>query len=85
MTTLIDTVKPTESYLEEILPQALVGRGEGEYLDAYLGVMVERLKKNLYCTGCMVRGGLLSKRNCWSAELLTLVRLWMAMWQLSIA
>lgn len=45
MTTLIDTVKPTESYLEEILPQALIGRGEGEYLDAYLGVMVERLKK----------------------------------------
>ncbi|EKO4435204.1 olxA, partial [Escherichia coli] len=46
MTTLIDTVKPTESYLEDILPQALNGRSEEEYLTVYLDGMVERLKKN---------------------------------------
>ncbi|GDT61989.1 olxA [Escherichia coli] len=46
MTTLIDTVKPTESYLEDILLQALNGRSEEEYLTVYLDGMVERLKKN---------------------------------------
>ncbi|HGC5227424.1 TPA: olxA, partial [Escherichia coli] len=46
MTTLIDTVKPTESYLEDILPQALNGRSEEAFLDAYLNGMVERLKRD---------------------------------------
>ncbi|MDV1094926.1 olxA (plasmid) [Raoultella ornithinolytica] len=44
MTTLLDTVKPSTAYLEEILPQALTGRTEQEYVAAYLGAMVLRLQ-----------------------------------------
>lgn len=43
MTTLIDTVKPTESYLDTLLPGALIGRTEAEYVDAYLTGLISRL------------------------------------------
>ncbi|WP_142971333.1 olxA [Enterobacter hormaechei] len=43
MTTLIDTVKPTEAYLEEILPQALVGRSEEKFVSVYLENMFVRV------------------------------------------
>jgi len=43
MTTLIDTVKPTEAYLAEILPQALVGRSEEQFVRIYLENMASRL------------------------------------------
>lgn len=66
MTTLIDTVKPTESYLEDILPQALNGRSEEAFLDAYLDGMAERLKEIHSFIIFMGRGGLRLKRYCWS-------------------
>ncbi|EPT8338697.1 olxA (plasmid) [Enterobacter sp. JBIWA008] len=46
MTTLIDTVKPTEAYLEEILPQALVDRKEEEFVTLYLENMFKRISTN---------------------------------------
>ncbi|EQA6233061.1 olxA [Enterobacter hormaechei] len=46
MTTLIDTVKPTEAYLEEILPEALVGRNEEDFVTFYLENMFTRISAN---------------------------------------
>ena len=47
MTTLIDTVLPTEEHLEEILTAyALDGRGEGEFVEVYLRGLEQRLEAN---------------------------------------
>lgn len=44
MTTLIDTIKPTEEYIESVLQEhALSGRTEEEFTTAYLNGLVERL------------------------------------------
>lgn len=46
MTTLIDTVQPVEAYVENILPQALNGRAEVDYVTTYLAGMVPRIQAN---------------------------------------
>lgn len=47
MATLIDTVLPTEEHLEEILTAyALEGRGESEFVEAYLRGLEQRLAAN---------------------------------------
>ena len=48
MTTLIDTIKPTEEYIETVLLEhALLGRSEEEFTAAYLKGLVERLKADV--------------------------------------
>lgn len=42
MTTLIDTIKPTETYIESLLPLALDGRTEEAFLKHYLENLVKR-------------------------------------------
>lgn len=46
MTTLIDTIKPTEPYIESLLPVALDGRNEDQYITDYLENLVKRLESN---------------------------------------
>lgn len=43
MTTLIDTIKPTETYIESLLPLALDGRTEEVFLVNYLENLVKRV------------------------------------------
>ncbi len=43
MTTLIDTIKPTETYIESLLPLALDGRTEEAFLVNYLENLVKRV------------------------------------------
>lgn len=43
MTTLIDTIKPTETYIENLLPLALDGRTEEVFLVSYLENLVKRV------------------------------------------
>lgn len=43
MTTLIDTIKPTETYIETLLPLALDGRDEEQYVADYLENLVKRM------------------------------------------
>ncbi|HBT4785565.1 TPA: olxA [Klebsiella variicola subsp. variicola] len=44
MTTLLDTIRPSVAYLEEILPLALQGRSEAEYVTAYMLAMSARIQ-----------------------------------------
>lgn len=45
MTTLIDTIKPTEEYVESVLQEhALAGRSEEEFIATYLNGLAERLE-----------------------------------------
>lgn len=46
MTTLIDTVKPTETYIEGLLTLALDGRNEDQYVTDYLENLVKRMNAN---------------------------------------
>lgn len=46
MTTLIDTVKPTESYLNTLLPQALNGLDEDCYVEKCLSGLIDVLTAN---------------------------------------
>ncbi|MDT0178177.1 olxA [Enterobacter sp. BRE11] len=48
MTTLIDTIKPTESYIESLLPLALDGRTEEAYVTNYLENLVKRAGSNRF-------------------------------------
>ena len=43
MTTLIDTIKPTETYIESLLPLALDGRTEEAFVAYYLENVVKRV------------------------------------------
>lgn len=45
MTTLIETIKPTEGYVTGLLEEALNGKSEGEYVQFYLHGIVERVKR----------------------------------------
>lgn len=43
MATLIDTIQPSADYLESILPEALAGRSEEEWLGIYLTNLAKRV------------------------------------------
>lgn len=45
MTTLIETIKPTEGYLSSLLDEALNGRAEEEFVTFYLQGVIERVKR----------------------------------------
>lgn len=48
MTTLIDTIKPTEQHVESVLQEhALEGRSEEEFTKAYLNGLEQRLQHNV--------------------------------------
>lgn len=46
MTTLIETIKPTETYIEGLLPLVLDGRAEERYITDYLENLVKRVESN---------------------------------------
>jgi hypothetical protein len=46
MTTLIDTIRPTNAYLESILPQATTGRTEEKYVGDYLDGLIQCINNN---------------------------------------
>lgn len=48
MTTLIDTIKPTETYIESLLPLALDGRTEEVFLVNYLENLVKRVSSTRF-------------------------------------
>jgi len=48
MTTLIDTIKPTETYIERLLPLALDGRTEEVFLVNYLENLVKRVSSTRF-------------------------------------
>ncbi|MBS6033939.1 MAG: olxA [Pantoea sp.] len=48
MTTLIDTIKPTETYIESLLPLALDGRTEEAFLVSYLENLVKRASSSRF-------------------------------------
>ena len=48
MTTLIDTIKPTETYIESLLPLALDGRTEEAFLVNYLENLVKRVSSTRF-------------------------------------
>lgn len=45
MTTLIETIKPTESYVSGLLDEALNGRTEEGFVNYYLQGVIERVKR----------------------------------------
>lgn len=46
MATLIDTIQPSADYLESILPQALAGKSESEWVGFYVTNLAVRLNMN---------------------------------------
>lgn len=46
MATLIDTIQPSADYLESILPQALSGKSEEEWVNIYLSGLSRRLTEH---------------------------------------